>query len=296
MPPPNADFSFRIVFKKGQGNPRRIFDAASELIDGFEQLDEAMAGSVDVRLQPLMVLEDVRAGSIRVFLSSVLKNIDDEGLRQGEIKKAIGPALVKAKYAAIGWLDKDQPAASSGAIELRETLRNLAGTSDLRRLGDYAPIHEAKLIAALDSLQDGKRLLGPKDKLMLEAPGHKTYTVDLTKTWDPSEVIPVPTSTTEKHSDGEIILTIRKPDMVGQSKWQFTRGKFPVFAKISDEEWLARFHQRKVTGLRSGDAMRCKVRFTYIFDDKGTMIEELIEITKVIEIIESSGGEQLAIL
>jgi hypothetical protein len=41
--------------------------------------------------------------------------------------------------------------------------------------------------------------------------------------------------------------------------------------------------------------MRCKVRFIYIFDDKGTMIEEQIEITKVIEIIEGSGGEQLTI-
>ena len=83
--------------------------------------------------------EDIKAGSIRVFLSSLLKKIDDEGLRQGEIKKAIGPALVDAKYAAIGWLDKDQETATAGAIELRETLRNLAATSDLRQLGDYAP-------------------------------------------------------------------------------------------------------------------------------------------------------------
>jgi hypothetical protein len=295
MPRPTADFSFRIVFKKGQGDPRRIFDAASELIDGFEQLDEAIAGSVDAKLQPLMVLEDIKAGSIRVLLSSLLKNIDDEGLRQGEIKKAIGPALVKAKYAAIGYLDKDKEIATSGAIELRETLRNLAATSDLRRLGDYAPIHEAKLVAALDSLQDGKRLLGPKDKLMLEAPGHKTYSVDLTKTWDPSEVISLDKTTTEKYSEGEIILTIRKPDMVGNSKWLFSRGKFPVFAKITDEEWLARFHDRKVKGLHSGDAMRCKVRFTYIFDDKGNLIDEQLEITKVLEIIETSGGEQLSI-
>jgi hypothetical protein len=136
MPPPAADFSFRIFFEKGQGDPRRIFDAASELIDGFGQLDEAVAGSVDVRLQPTIVLEDIKAGSIRVLLSSLLKNIDDEGLRQGEIKKAIGPALVKAKYAVIGYLDRDKETATNGAIELRETPRNLAATSDLRRLGD----------------------------------------------------------------------------------------------------------------------------------------------------------------
>jgi hypothetical protein len=76
----------------------------------------------------------------------------------------------------LGTRIKDREAAANGAIELRESLRNLAAISDLRRLGDYAPIHEAKLVAALDSLQDGKRLLGPKDKLMLEAPGHKPTT------------------------------------------------------------------------------------------------------------------------
>jgi hypothetical protein len=136
MPPPTADFSFRIVFKKGQGDPRRIFDAASELIDGFAQLDEAVAGSVDVKLQPTMVLDDIKAGSIRVSLSSLLKKIDDEGLRQGEVKKAIGPALVDAKYAAIKWLDKDQKEASNKAIELHDHLRAIAATSDLRHLGD----------------------------------------------------------------------------------------------------------------------------------------------------------------
>lgn len=295
MPPPVADFSFRIVFKKGQGNPRRIFDAASELIDGFERLDEAVAGSVDVKLQPTMVLEDIKTGSMRVLLSSLLKKIDDEGLRQGELKKAIGPALVDAKYAAIRWLDKDQETATGDAIKLRDTLRQFAATSDLRHLGDYAPIHEAKLVASLSSLQEAKRLLGPKDKLLLEAPGHKTYTVDLTKTWDPSEVISLDKTTTEKHGEGEIILTIRKLDMVGNSKWLFSRGKFPVCAKITDEEWLARFHDRKVKGLHSGDAMRCKVKFTYVFDDRGNMIDEQIEIIKVLEIIEAAGGEQLSI-
>jgi hypothetical protein len=293
MPPPNADFSFKIDFAKGQGNPRRIFDAASELIDGFERLDEAVAGSVDVRMQPLLVLEDIEASSLRVWLSSMLQKIDDEGLRQGEIKKAIGPALVEAKWAAIGWLDKDQKSAAAGAQELRKELRAIAAKSDLRHLGDYAPIHEAKLLSALDSIQDGKRLLGPNDKLLLEAPSIKTYEVDLTQTWDPSDAIKIEKATTEKHSEGEVILTIRKPDMVGFSKWQFTRGKFPVFAKIADEDWLNRFHDRKVSGFHSGDAMRCKVRFTYIFDERGTMIEEQIEITKVLEILDGPGGEQL---
>ena len=41
--------------------------------------------------------------------------------------------------------------------------------------------------------------------------------------------------------------------------------------------------------------MRCKVKFTYVFDDKGNMIDEKIEITEVLEITEASGGEQFSI-
>jgi hypothetical protein len=42
MPPPDADFSFTIDFAKGTGDPRRVFDAAVLLIDGFESLDAAV--------------------------------------------------------------------------------------------------------------------------------------------------------------------------------------------------------------------------------------------------------------
>lgn len=37
----------------------------------FEQLDEAVAGTVDVRLQPAIVLEDIKAGLVRVLLSTL---------------------------------------------------------------------------------------------------------------------------------------------------------------------------------------------------------------------------------
>jgi hypothetical protein len=44
MPPDDSDFGLKIDFRKGQGDPRRIFDAASVLIDAFEILDDAFGG------------------------------------------------------------------------------------------------------------------------------------------------------------------------------------------------------------------------------------------------------------
>jgi hypothetical protein len=101
LPPEDSDFSFTINFRKGEGAPRRVFDAASTLIDGLEGVDEAVVTSVDSKLKTLMVLEDVESGSLKVFLKNVLKGVDDDVLKSGDWKKAVGAGLVKAKYIAL---------------------------------------------------------------------------------------------------------------------------------------------------------------------------------------------------
>src|SRR5690242_16616877 len=91
------EFSFIINFKRGEGDPRRIFDAASLLIEGFEEFDTTVARSIDAHLAPTVVLEDIQPGSLKVILREILNEIDDEALKAGEYKKAIGPLLVRAK-------------------------------------------------------------------------------------------------------------------------------------------------------------------------------------------------------
>ncbi|MGA8615647.1 MAG: hypothetical protein WB760_28990 [Xanthobacteraceae bacterium] len=292
MPPADADFSFRIEFAKGEGNPRRVFDAASQLIDGFEELDGAVAGSVDSRLRTLMVLEDIEAGSIKVFLKTILENIDDQALKDGEYRRAIGPALVRAKYAAIEFLNQEKGAATAQVDTLRETLQNIARETDARHLPDYPPIHEAKLVASLDTIQDAKRALSPQDKLTIETED-RTYEVDLSKTWEPSEVVQTPAEpTSERDSEAEIILTIRRPDMLGDSMWQFGHGNQRISARVLDENWLERFHRGSIA-IRSGDALRCRVKFIYTFDSNGTLVEQKTDILEVLELLGGGSGEQL---
>jgi len=81
-----------------------------------------------------------------------------------------------------------------------------------------------------------------------------------------------------------MILTVRKPDMIGNTMWQFRHGKVDVSAPIKDEDWLTRYHGRKID-IRPGDAMRCWVRFIYSYDANGRLKGQDIEIERVYEII-----------
>jgi hypothetical protein len=287
--PEAAIFTFKIDFARGQGDPRRVFDAASLLIDGFEELDGTVAASVDSKLKAGLVLEDIQPGSLRVILKTVLEDIDEQALKDGEYKKAIGPALVRAKRLAVEALDRPEDQAKEAVHDLRENLQKVVAETDVKHLPAYAPIHEGRLVAALDKIQGGKRTLGPNDKMTVETEEGTSYEVDLTKRWEPAEIIPV-SDTTEKHSEGTVILTIRKPDLLGDSKWQFTHGTSIVYASIQDERWVGRLRAGKIA-LHSGDALRCKVRFTYVFDDKGTIIEQKTDILKVTRLIRGPGHQ-----
>jgi hypothetical protein len=110
---------------------------------------------------------------------------------------------------------------------------------------------------------------------------------------EPSEVIET-TDLNETKSRGTLILTIRKADLIGEAKWQFSHGKTTISAKILDEKWLTDFHDRKIA-LHSGDALKCEVEWTYLYDETGALIETRLEILKVLQVI-SSGGPQLPLL
>jgi hypothetical protein len=262
--------------------------AASLLIEGFKELDATIAQSVDFDLKVAVVLEDIRSGSLRVFLRTILSDIDDQALKDGEYKKAIGPVLVRAKTLAVKALDKNKEDASQAINELRSNLNALVAETDIKHIPAYAPIHQGRLVSSLDILQNAKRTLGPQDRLAIETEG-KIYQVDLTQTWEPSNIVPV-AGTTETESEGVVILTIRRPDLLGEGKWQFAHGTSVVYAAIKDENWVARLHAGKVA-LHSGDALRCKVKFTYVFDDKGRMIEQKTEIVKVLKLLMGPGHQ-----
>lgn len=64
----------------------------------------------------------------------------------------------------------------------------------------------------------------------------------------------------------------------------------PVSARIFDIEWLDRFHRREVL-IAPGDALRCMVTFTYQYDGSGTLIDQKINIDRVLEIIRGHGAQ-----
>jgi hypothetical protein len=278
-----GDFSFKIDFKKGSGNPRRIFDAASALIDAFQSLDRAVLPSLDGTIETSLVLEDVGAGSLRVKLANALRSVDEAALRSGDWKRLSGEFVNGVRLRVIEFLDNDQDVPLRIAALKNEIVEDAKGT-DIRHLPDYAPVHEGRLIAALDKLQKAKAELEVGDGLVVEI-GKNEYTVDLKETWLPSETLDtVPSQPIEKENTLELVLTVRRPDMLKDTMWQFMHGKSNISAAMKDEPWMDQYHARKIP-IYPGDALQCTIRVVYSYDEKGELIDQRTEVVKVHSII-----------
>lgn len=75
-----ADYCIEIDYKKNSENPSRVFRSMSDLIESFQRIDKQLVNIIDVNIQPVLLLEDVEAGSIKAWLRAAIKRIPDDAL------------------------------------------------------------------------------------------------------------------------------------------------------------------------------------------------------------------------
>jgi hypothetical protein len=90
-------------------------------------------------------------------------------------------------------------------------------------------------------------------------------------------------------------LLVKKPDYLGQSRWEFRQDDHPLEAKIVDLEWLERFQDGRVV-LKPGDALKAIVKTEVARGFEGNVVDARHEVTKVLAVVPIAPGEQGTLL
>jgi hypothetical protein len=276
--PPEASFALVIDFEKCAPNPGRVFQAADAMIRALEQLDRTLCAAADSHITPIMLLEDIEAGSIKAWLGNQLNRIEDEALKTLDWKPLIGRYLVRAKYAVIRWSNKD--GGDGSLIGLARELQTIGQEADIRHLPDYQPPSLQDLSQAAKRIDEAKGILGPNDKMHLDSADEGTVEFNLSVRWTPEELDDLAVKETTKFENMPMTLIVKRPDYLGKSKWDFRFGKKPISARIDDTEWLKAFQDRQ-KDVRPGDALRCLVTIEHKYGYDNELIVEDHIITKV---------------
>jgi hypothetical protein len=290
MRPADADFGVTIDFTRGESDPVRVFGAMTDLLSSFSEIDRVLIGAIEPDAEPITVIEDVEAESLTAWLRNKLGKIDDQALKEFDLKKQIGSYAVKAKYRIIRYLDE--------RVKKEEQQRLSQLRSDLEALaaplaGQLVPPHVdmKALLPPMNEIQRAKSRLTQGEKVTIKSDKEPEYQLDLSAAAPITDEEAKEQPEQETSGDMELILLIKKADLIGNSQWEFRQGKMPVHANIEDRGWLGRFH-RGEERIVPGASVRAIVHYERKYDAHGQIIESEYDVTKVLAIIPPTPQQQ----
>jgi len=284
-------FSLTVDYDK-TSSPSSAFKAIGEIIESLEKLDSVLVKSVDSKIETDTILENLENGSIKTKLITILKNVDDKGLGELEVKRIIGKFLVKAKYFILKRIETDEELSVEAFKHLPNEIDLIATEAGVRKVGIYTSVTSRELIDRVVGIQESLKYLRSGDKAYFEYDGNK---IEVKQREYLSESNLVGIVTRESLSSSSIMfLRVRKPDYLGDTKWIFKHGKTEVKAIITDKDFLNDFHDRKIK-VQPGDSIKCEVKVVSKYDFNSDLISAEYEITKVIEVIPPENSTQMKI-
>ncbi len=286
-----ADFCIEIDYAKESENPSRVFHSLFELIDTFQEIDRNLVTSIDVNIEPVLMLEDIEVGSIKVWLSNKLKLIPDDSAYHLDWKPIVGQYLVKAKWAMINFLEGKTTIQGVDEVEpLEAEIYQLAEKTEVRWLPDYQPPPPRQLLEGMQRISQSLSYLSKTDKAKYLIPDEPEKEFNLTFNIAPENIEELLSKETLT-AENEMILKVKKPDYLGESMWDMRHGKSVIQVRIMDKDWLDKFQNRQID-IRPGDSIRAKVQIDNKYGFDGELISTHYNATQILEIIRMSNHEQ----
>lgn len=285
-PDQRPDLCVEVHFTKNSPHPERVFAAASRYIEAMQGLDDLLIKSIETKIKPVLLLDEVESGSIKVWMKQFLNAIDDDALKNIDWKPAVGAYLVKGKHRLLDYLGKENGIKSREDLDqLSVDIHRIAQQTDVRKLPTYRPVSPSDLAERLRVVSDAVSMLGEGETIrMVSDEGESSLDAELSITpEDIREVLAGETLTNES----ERFLIVRRPDFLGDSMWEFRHEKKSFTARIEDGEWLADFRAGNQV-IQPGDALRVTVLETTTYGKDGEVLAEHKTVVKVHAIIKET--------
>ncbi len=296
MASPTSSFGFEeglafieINYPPETDDPARVFRSMAKLIDAFHQIDRDLAHAVGSGFEPVLLLERVEAGSLRAWLRTVVRQLDDDALKNLNWKPLIGQYLVRGKHRVLRWLDgKEAIQSRADILQLQGSLVEVTPPEDAEVLL-IEPITPAQLLNDIKLLTEATQDLRPSDSVRYVSEQEETQLpTDLRLSSDDVEKL---LTDEVVESKNRTLLLIKKPDYLGNSRWEFRLGNRMIEARILDEPWLRRFREGHIP-LRPGDSLDAELNSELLRGFEGNVVGTRYSVEYVHDVIHDSADVQ----
>jgi hypothetical protein len=283
----------KVDYSQNAKHPEKIFRTMAELIEAIRKIDKAAVKSVSSDFTHSIELDNIEISSLVSWLLELITIPDNTEEAQDEVAESVASYVEESRNTIVDALNENDIIETANAIrEIQAKLDQIAETKGLKSTLNYAPINPlklaqnmAQLAKASNQLSEGQVAYYGVAEPSVRIERDRKVDINAIKDSLANEVI---------EDKSELILKIKKPDLLGSSKWVFIHGSQTISAHITHEEWLDEFHDGGVS-ITSGDSMRCKVKIVSHYDSRGDLKSTEWEIYEVIRVSQGIEDNQIGV-
>jgi hypothetical protein len=252
----------------------------AELIeDAVETSFRALAGSIQVQLETVAVLEEVAKRSLSLWLRV------QTGGGEGEASDAsLLKFLARGTLAIIAWMDGSP---TLQLADLQQAIRVLAwGTSITTTAHPVLP-SSSELVEAITVWQKAKSALGAGDSVRIVT-NNGSAALDLSKRIADPRTLLLARKLVNHSAD--MIFVVEMPDYQASRQWPLKHGETRTVAYCEPGTLLDKFYRRELD-IRPGDALRCKVDFETSYGPDHEVLAERYRIVEILEVLPASRSD-----
>jgi hypothetical protein len=248
--------------------------------DAVEASYRALAGSIQLQLETVAVLEEVSKHSLSLWLR--VRTSGDDALAAGSDGSLL-KFLARGTLAIMAWMDGSP---TLQLADLQQAIRVLAwGTSITTTAHPVLP-SSTHLIDAIIAWQRAKGGFAAGDSVRIIT-NNGSAELDLNKRIAEPRTL-LRARTLVNHA-ADMIFVVEMPDYQATGQWELKHGNTRTTAVAEPGTLLDKFYRRELD-IRPGDALRCKVDVETSYGPDHEVLAERHRIIEILEVLPASKG------
>jgi hypothetical protein len=255
--------------------------ATQRLKEAIEASYKALAGSVQVQLETVAVLEEVSKRSLSVWLR--VRRPGDGALSQSSDASLL-KFLARGTLAMIAWMDGSP---TLQLADLQQAIRVLAWGTSVTTTAQPGLPSSSELVNAVSAWQKAKAALNSGDAARIIT-NNGSAQIDLSKRIAEPRTL-LQARKLINHS-ADMIFLVELPDYQATGQWLLKHGGTRTTAIAEPGTMLDKFYRRELD-IRPGDALRCKVDFETSYGPDHEVLAERYRIVDILEVLPVTKAE-----
>jgi hypothetical protein len=282
------DYEIQLDFIPGDNDPENLFIAFVNAIKYFKKVDKMLARTIAHDYDISSSLIEVKSGSLRAGFRSKVENKETELHAENtnnDLESRIKDYLHKGRKTITQGLFDFEQDFDEYINQTIEKIKMVATDTGISKEPFFAPPLKNEVMSIIDAARDTGEILDDKTSIFYSVKNEAPIELPRKIKMDKPLLKEVNRKTIPNTQ--RLLLKIKKPDYLGDSKWEMKHGNNKLLCKIEDIDWIERFKSKEVFAF-PGDSLDCNVRIVDEYDLNLNLIRSEYFIVKVQDVIQGS--------